>query len=139
VHAITLKGSYVWENRKNKASLPAGLADNGSNELSTVNISGAYVYDRTYSFSAGYFDTWGTFDQTAFGGSPNTNGWTADLAYFPFSKGGPDLWPWFNARIGVLYTHFDKLNGVDNSVPGAPGSPKASNNDSVALYTWVNF
>ena len=34
-------------------------------------------------------------------------------------KGGPDLWPWFNARIGIQYTHYDKFDGtwtnVDNS------------------------
>ena len=135
MHAVTLKGSYVWERRKNNASVAAGLADNTINELSQINLSGAYVYDRTYSLSAGYFNTWGTNDLTAFGGSPNSNGWTVDLAYLPFSKGGPAAWPWFNARIGLLYTHFDKLDGVDNSIPGA----KASNNDSVAIYSWINF
>ena len=31
-------------------------------------------------------------------------------------KGGPDLWPWFNARIGVLYTHYDKFDGTWNNV-----------------------
>ncbi len=118
LHAITLKGSYVWENRKNNASVLAGLADNASNQLNQINVSGAYVYDRTYSFSAGYFDTWGTFDQTAFGGSPNTNGWTADLAYLPFSKGGPDVWPWFNMRVGILYTHFDRTRWRGQQHPG---------------------
>jgi hypothetical protein len=131
IHAITLKGAYIWENRKNSASQGV-LADNASNQLNSINISGAYVYDRTYSFSAGYFDTWGTADATLYGGSPNANGWTADVAYLPFSKGGPEMWPWFNARIGVLYSHFDK---VDPSFPSA----KASNNDSVLLYTWLNF
>jgi hypothetical protein len=138
MHAITVKGSYVWERRRNNLSVPNLLADNAVDELNQINISGAYVYDRTYSFSAGYFNTWGNADATLYGttnGSPNSNGWTADVAYLPFSKGGPDLWPWFNARIGVLYTHFDRLDGAGNSIPGA----KASNNDSVLLYTWLNF
>ena len=61
-HAVTLKGSYVWEKRKNNVSFPNILAGNAVDELNQINISGAYVYDRTYSFSAGYFNTWGNAD-----------------------------------------------------------------------------
>ena len=142
VHAITLKGAYIWQNRKNTvemapenatASSSGGpLVSNASDQLNSVNISGSYVYDRTYSFSAGYFNTWGTADANLYGGSPNANGWTVDLAYLPFSKGSPDVWPWFNMRVGVLYSHFDK---VDPSFPSA----RASDNDSVFLYTWLMF
>ena len=90
--------------------------------LNDLNVSASYIYDRTYSFTAGYFNTWGTTDQTLYGttnGSPNSAGWNLDLAYLPFSNGGPELWPWFNARIGIQYTHYDKFDGgwanIDNT------------------------
>jgi hypothetical protein len=71
-------------------------------------------------------------------GSPNSSGWVFDLAYLPFSKGGPELWPWFNGRIGITYTHYDKFDGSTNNVDMIPGL-KASGNDTVFLYTWFAF
>ena len=49
-------------------------------------------------------------------GSPNSAYWNFDLAYLPFMNGGPDIWPWFNARIGIQYTHYDKFDGTWNNV-----------------------
>jgi hypothetical protein len=143
-HGFTVRTSYIWEKKKNNVernpNQTALFADNLSDQLNEFNFSATYLYDRTISLTGGYFATWGTGDASlytpAFGSSAvDTRGFTADLAYLPFSHGGPELWPWFNARIGVLYTHFDQLNGVNNSIPGA----KASNNDSVFLYTWLMF
>ncbi len=62
----------------------------------------------------------------------------SDLAYMPFSKGGPDIWPWFNAGFGIQYTHYEKIDGTWANVDANPG-PKAGGNDAVFLYTWVNF
>ena len=47
---------------------------------------------------------------------PDTNGISFDLAYVPYPYGGPDLWPWLNARIGILYTHFNKFEGSERSM-----------------------
>ena len=70
-------------------------------------------------------------------GSPNTGAWNFDLAYLPFMKGGPDLWPWLNARIGIQYTHYDKFDGTWTNVDSS--GLKAGGNDTVFLYTWLMF
>ena len=71
-------------------------------------------------------------------GSPNSRYWKFDLAYLPFMNGGPDMWPWFNARIGIQYTHFDKFDGTWNNVDNNIGL-KAGGNDTVFVYTWLMF
>ena len=43
--------------------------------------------------------------------NPNGQGLIFDAACLPFSNGGPAVWPWANARIGLSYTHYLKLFG----------------------------
>ncbi len=113
--------------------------------LNDLNISASYIYDRTYSFTAGYLRTWGQNDVGLYSmatggsanGSPETSAWNVDIAYLPFMHGGPELWPWFNARIGVQYTHYDKFDGTWNNVDGS--NLKAGGNDTVFIYTWLMF
>jgi hypothetical protein len=146
-HIFTARASYIWEHQKYSAqSLAAGIASNPTDQLNDFKISASYIYDRTYSFTAGYFSTWGTADSSlyanSFNFSPNSSGWNFDLAYLPFSKGGPDLWPWFNARIGLQYTHYDKFDGSSSFVDFNAVQPlnlKASGNDTVFFYTWLMF
>ena len=71
-------------------------------------------------------------------GSPNSDGWTFDLAYLPFSYGGPRIWPWLNARIGRTYTHYNRFDGSVNNVDQTPGRT-AQDNDTTFVYTWVAF
>ncbi len=147
---ITLHAAYIWENKKNSAEIAAlnGMSvplPNPSDQLNDFMVSASYTYDRTYQLQVGWFDTWGSNDTGLYGsypgnpnGSPNSTYWKVDLAYSPFMNGGaPDLWPWFNARIGVLYTHYDKWDGstynIDNS------GLKASGSDNIYLYTWLMF
>jgi len=33
--------------------------------------------------------------------TPNSNGFTAEIAYIPFSVSKAPGWPWFNTRIGL--------------------------------------
>jgi len=158
---VTVRGAYVWQRKKNsaenaamKAANAAGLdpatgapytLPNASDTLNDLNVSATYIYDRKYSFTAGYLRTWGATDVGLYStaivgsanGSPNTGAWNFDLAYLPFMNGGPDLWPWFNARIGIQYTHYDKFDGTWTNVDGS--GLKAGGNDTVFLYTWLMF
>jgi hypothetical protein len=145
LHAFTLRAGYIWERKKNNVERwgitdPAELP-NASDELNDFNISASYIYDRKYSFTAGRFMTWGNSDQALYAdtvsGSPNTNYWKFDVAYLPFMDGGPSIWPWFNARIGVTYTHYDKWNGAWNNIDNS--GLKAGGNDQVFVYTWFMF
>ena len=140
-HIFTVRASYIWEHQKYSAQSIGLYASNPTDELNDLNISASYIYDRTYSFTAGHFNTWGTANSTLYASSanfsPNSSGWNFDLAWLPFSNGGPDLWPWFNARIGIQYTHYDKFDGTAYNVDGT--GLKASGNDTVFIYTWLMF
>jgi hypothetical protein len=156
-HAITVRAAYIWQKKKNtaenaaitSANIAAGADTyplaNASDVLNDFNISASYIWDRKISFTAGYFNTWGTTDaglySSAIGasanGSPNSTYYKFDLAYLPFMNGGPDIWPWFNARIGIQYTHFDKFDGTWSNVDQT--GLKAGGNDQVFVYTWLMF
>ena len=146
IHAVTVRASYIWEQEKLNAEFANGFSSNSVDYINSFHVSASYIYDRTISFTTGYFNIWGTTDAlfwaNSSSGSPNTSGWVFDLSYLPFSHGGPDLWPWFNGKIGITYTHYDKFDGarynVDDQLLGINGL-KASSNDSVFLYTWIAF
>jgi hypothetical protein len=141
-HIFTVRASYIMERQKLNGEFANGFSSNLVDTLNAFNASASYIYDRTISFTTGYFSISGSTDpllySTSTTGSPNSAGWVFDLAYLPFSKGGPDLWPWFNGRIGVTYTHYDKFDGSTNNVDMIPGL-KASGNDTLFLYTWFAF
>jgi hypothetical protein len=54
----------------------------------------------------------------------------------PFSHGGPDLWPWFNTRLGVSYTLFNRFDGGSTNIDptNCPYCRNASNNNTLFLY-----
>ena len=128
LHAFTLKASYIWENEKLDAS-GGGTKDH----LDSFRLSGTYVYDRMVSLQAGYFDLHGSTDANFFDsptGSPDSRGYTVDVGYMPFNKGGPEAYPWVNGRIGVQWNRFTEVDGE---------SAHAGDNDSVVAYLWVAF
>jgi len=153
LHALTLKASYILERQTLNGESNPNLAVNQASQLVTnpkeqlyaLNASATYTYDRTIAFTTAYFATWGTSDAVLYGNSatfsPNSSGWIFDLGYMPYSNGGPDFWPWLNARIGISYTHYDKFDGSSNNVDIGLNGPglKASGNDTVFLYTWFAF
>jgi hypothetical protein len=120
-HAVTFRAAWIHENHATGASQALGLADNSHNTLRSLNASLSYIYDHTWSFTAGRFSVGGTADAALYGtftGSPNSAGWITEIAYLPFSNGGPSFWPWLNARIGVQYTLFNKFNGATANFNG---------------------
>jgi hypothetical protein len=106
-HTVTLRAAWVHENHNTSASQTLGLASNSNDSLRTLNASISYIYDHTWSLSAGRFSIGGTADPALYGtftGSPNSAGWITEIAYLPFSYCGPSFWPWLNMRIGLQYT-----------------------------------
>jgi hypothetical protein len=145
VHALTARISYIFEHEKLDGSQPLGLSSNSSDNLNSFKVSGSYVYDGVVSFTAGYFNIWGDDDQLLFAdslspsalGSPNSNGWIFDLAWIPWSNGGPSIYPWFNARLGVSFTLYNQFNGASSNYDGA--FRNASDNNTTFLYAWLAF
>jgi hypothetical protein len=139
-HTITLRGAWIHENHNTSASQVLGLADNSNDQLQSLNVSASYIYDKTWSVTAGRVSVGGTTDATLYGtatGSPNSAGWIAEIAYLPFSHGGPALWPWLNFRIGLQYTRWTKFDGATTNIDDMGRSANANN--TLFLYVWTMF
>lgn len=148
MNSFTVKVTDIIEQQHLGATFALGNSSNINDRLNSFKISGSWVYDHTYSLSAGMFDVAGTADATLYGGGaaagtamalgkPNGRGLLFDAAYLPFSHGGPKLWPWANARIGVSYTHYLKLYGGNKNFDGM--GHNATGNDTLFLYSWIAF
>jgi phage shock protein PspC (stress-responsive transcriptional regulator) len=139
-HAVTLRGAWIHENHNTTASQVLGLADNSNNQLQSLNVSASYIYDKTWSLTTGRVAVGGTTDATLYGtatGSPNSAGWIFELAYLPFSHGGPSFWPWLNFRIGLQYTRWTKFDGATTNIDGLGRSANANN--TFFVYVWTMF
>ena len=132
---ITTRGSYIREFQK----LDATFANMGSaNPTNTLNEARAYASlaygnDNRIVLTGQYFNTWGSSDPILYGGlasgfSPNSNGWIAELAYIPFISSQAPGWPWFNVRLGLQYTWYNKFDGT---------SVGASANNTLFVYAWL--
>ncbi len=139
-HAVTVRAAWIHENHNTSASQTLGLADNSNNTLRSLNASVSYIYDHTWSLTAGRFSIGGTADATLYGtftGSPNSAGWITEIAYLPFSYGGPSFWPWMNMRIGLQYVLYNKFDGATTNINGA--GRNAHNNNTIFAYAWIMF
>jgi hypothetical protein len=141
-HSVTVKLTHINENQQLNSTFVQGGSSNIYNTLASFKASVGYVYDHTYSLTAAYFDVHGSSDAglysaTSLASSPNGKGLIFDLAYLPFSRGGPAVWPWLNARIGVSYTHYLEMFGGVNNFDGALHN--ASQNNTIFAYTWIAF
>jgi hypothetical protein len=131
---LTLRGSYLHEDQKLDAS-SVNFGTNPTNKLNTARAYASLAYgdDNRIVFTGQYFNTWGTFDPVQFAGSlgtgsPNSNGYIAEIAYIPFGSSRSPLWPWANARLGVQYTWYNKFDG---------DKMNARNNNTVFVYLWM--
>ena len=172
-HAVTLRFSRISEQQQLNSTyaqggvnglgvLPFGTGNAGSsnltNTLTSFRASAEYVWDRTIAGTFGYFNVYGTADNLLYGnaltnpgaaafGQPDGKGLIFDLAYMPFMKGGPDAYPWLNAKFGLSYTHYLSLYGGTTNFDGSGlyfnGSRwrthNASDNNTLFLYSWIAF
>jgi hypothetical protein len=134
---FTLRGSYIHEYQNLDASFANALSTNPNNVLNEARgyASLAYGNDNRVVLTGQYFSTTGTADSTIYSVasgfsnfSPNTSGWIGEIAYIPFISSFAPGWPWFNARVGLQYTWYEKFNGT---------SVGASNNNTLFLYLWM--
>ena len=100
------------------------------------------LYAHTYAFTATWFQITGSPDAYAYqsnvNNSPNSSGWLFDVSFLPFSKGGPDIWPWLNTRVGVSYTAYTRFDGSTNNIDGEIGR-SASDNNLLMVYAFTMF
>ncbi len=144
--AISLHASWIDEGQTWNASQPLGLTANPSDTLHSLNLKASYLYKQTVGATLGYFNISGTKDPGLYGagaiggsanGSPNSDGWTAELDYMPFNNGGPSFWPWLNAKLSLQYIAYTRFNGGRTNYDGFGRS--ASDNNTLFLSAWLAF
>jgi len=132
---LTLRGSYIHEYQILDASFLNGAASNPTDELNEARayVSLAYGNDNRIVLTGQYFNIWGTPDPLVYGAnasgfSPNSEGYIAEIAYIPFISSVAPGWPWFNARVGLQYTWYERFDGTTLG---------AAANNTLFLYLWM--
>jgi hypothetical protein len=127
-HIVTGYVTYIHESQALDASSVL-LGSNVHDSLSTFRVNGSYSYQNTFTLSGQRFETSGTSDAALYGGSPNSSGWTAEIAYVPTGHKQPSWFPdYLNARLSLQYTAYDQFNGT---------SAHASDNNTLFLLLWL--
>ncbi len=144
--AFSLQGAYIHESQHWAASYPLGAAGNLNDTLETLSLTGSYLYHQAYGITASYNDVFGSADSTLYtaapisgaaNGKPNTQSITAELDYYPFSKGGPSFMPIANAKFFLEDTIYTQFNGLARNYDGNGRS--AQGNDVLFTGVWVAF
>ena len=148
-YVLTLRSVYIHETQRLDSTFVNGFSDNPTNKLNTFKAQASLAVNtdvdgNKWIFTGGYFNTWGTTDCTLYcstdpitgnlNGSPNSDGWIAEIAYFPYAMGRSPLWPWFNARVGLQYIWYNKFNGASVNYDG--NGRNASDNNTLFAYVW---
>jgi hypothetical protein len=134
---LTFRGSYIREYQRLDASFANAVSANPTNLVNSAKLQGSLAFggDNRVVLTGQYFDIWGTADanlygvdaNTGFAMTPNSNGWTAEIAYIPYGVSKAPGWPWLNARIGLQYTYYNKFNGT---------TVGAQDNNTLFLHAW---
>ncbi len=157
-YVLTLRGIYIHEKQKLDATIANGGSDNPTNTLNSFKAQASYAWNteapgNKWVFTGGYFNTWGSTDcmlyQGSTGcsdltvtspisgsqtGSPNSDGWIAEIAWFPYAMSMSPLWPYFNARLGLQYVWYNKFNGASSNYDG--NGRNAKDNNTLFAYLW---
>jgi hypothetical protein len=141
-HSVSLQASWIHENQTLSATNALGGSTNTHDHLRSLRAKATYWYQQTYGGTVGYFRLDGKNDPGLFGGasvtgSPNSDGWIAELDYMPFAYGGPEIWPWLNLKLGVQYIWYDKFNGGRANFDGA--GRNVNDNNTLFVFVWLAF
>ncbi|HEX3430747.1 MAG TPA: hypothetical protein VHT03_07655 [Rhizomicrobium sp.] len=126
-HLLTGYLTYIHENQTlGESHFLFGA--NPKDTLDTFRANGSWSFQNTYTFSGQYFRTAGTSDAALYGGSPDSSGWNWEIAYVPSGKPGSWFPTYFNARLSLQYTMYNKFDGT---------SANASDNNTLFLLLWI--
>jgi hypothetical protein len=133
---LSIRGTYIRENSSLIATFLQTGAAQVSHHLNTAQANVAYHFGTKFSGTAGVFNITGTADPGLFGqapvsgsanGSPQSNGYTLNAAW----------WPAQNVGLTLQYTGYLRFNGAQNNYDGA--GRNASSNNTVYLQARFVF
>jgi len=145
-NAVSVNSRYIHERQTLNVDFASGDAANLQNSLNSFNVNAAYYYKKTYGFTLGFFDSWGSTDTAIYApaevggsrvGKPNSNGLIFQIDATPFGKQGSWGDTLANIRVGVQYTLYNKFNGAKDNYDGL--GRNASDNNTLYIFSWFAF
>jgi len=145
-NAVSVNSRYIHERQTLNVDFASGDAANLQNSLNSFNVNAAYYYKKTYGFTLGFFDSWGSKDTAIYApaevdgsrvGKPNSNGLIFQIDATPFGKQGSWGDTLANIRVGIQYTLYNKFNGAKDNYDGL--GRNASDNNTLYIFSWFAF
>ncbi|WP_205736148.1 hypothetical protein [Acidiferrobacter sp. SPIII_3] len=158
---VTVRANFIHEDARFAAGDvgPTGGSSNAHGQLNTFNLNATYWYHDEYGAQGGFQDVTGTANSNFWGGniytsangSPNTTDEWVEASYLPCgniytsANGSPnttDEWveasylPWWNTRLSVRYTMFNKFRGLTGATAA---TPSASKFNTIELLAWIAY
>ena len=133
---LDVHGAYTYQKSTLGATFLAQGATTAANHLNSLKLDGTYHWRNKFTATGALFSTTGNADPLLYApapltgsnnGSPNTQGYTAQFAF----------WPVQNIDLSVNYTGYTKFNGAGTNYDGA--NRNASDNNTVYVALWLNF
>ena len=138
-HSLAVNASAIREKRKLDSSFDLGASDAVSSSLRTLKFDASYTYDQTWGGALAGFDTRGDTNVALYSasanGSPNSQGYIAQVEYIPFGKIKSFGRPYLNVRVGLQYIGYTKFNGGTSNYDGS--GRNASDNNTLFAFFWV--
>ena len=134
VVANVLSAHATWIREDQRLGASSRLTStNPSDKLNTIKGDVSFSYHATWTPTFQYFKTIGTTDTALYSstttGSPNSEGWVAELGFTPWGKPDSPV-NWYNTRITLQYTNYNQFNGT---------STHATDNNIIYLNIWNAF
>ncbi|HVJ51077.1 MAG TPA: hypothetical protein VM689_01355 [Aliidongia sp.] len=126
---VSAHATYIHEDLDLAASRSLA-GTNAHDYLDTFRADISYSYAATLTPSVQYFNTRGSNDPARWGtagGSPNSAGLIAEIAYAPWGKPDSPV-NWINARLALQYVAYTRFDG---------SSAHASDNNTLFLNLWI--
>ncbi len=130
-NVVSFHTAYVHESQHLTASALSGT--NSADHLNTFNADVTYSINDTFVPTLQYFKTTGSTDSVLYpaiaNGNPNSEGYTAELAYLPFGRPDSSVQNG-NIRLALEYTAYTRFDGT---------SKNASDNNTIFLNMYMSL
>ena len=129
---VTVRANLIHEDARFAASDVGVGSSDSQGQLNTFNLNATYWYHDEYAAQGGFQDVTGTANSAFWGGnvytsangSPNTTDEWVEASYLP----------WWNTRLSVRYTIFNKFRGLTGNNGVSP-----SKFNTIELLAWIAY
>ncbi len=140
-NTVTFNARYTHERQNLQASQALELATNAHQTLEDLRFDASYYWHNKIGLTLGAFDTWGSHDDTLYGGNtvprPNSSGFLVQVDGTPWGSGKSPLGPRFNMRVGAQFTAYTSFDGSGSNYDGTGRS--AGDNNTFRVFTWLAY